>query len=63
MTFYNQAFQAAINIFESKKDAKRWLEEESVALGYISPKSQLNTEEGLAIVTTELNRISHGIVS
>lgn len=50
-------------VFGDKSNFQKWLLSESKALGNITPKSLLETEEGIQQVNDELGRIEHGIFS
>ena len=50
-------------VFGDKPNFQKWLNSESKALGNITPKSLLETEEGIQRVYDELGRIEHGIFS
>ncbi|MDO6470233.1 MbcA/ParS/Xre antitoxin family protein [Maribacter sp. 1_MG-2023] len=50
-------------VFGDKSNFQIWLNLESKALGNITPKSLLETEEGIQLVNDELGRIEHGIFS
>lgn len=50
-------------VFGDKPNFQKWLNSENKALGNITPKSLLETEEGIQRVYDELGRIEHGIFS
>ncbi|CAG2531775.1 TIGR02293 family [Maribacter dokdonensis] len=50
-------------VFGDKSNFQKWLNSESKVLGNITPKSLLETEEGIQRVNDELGRIEHGIFS
>ena len=56
-------FARATEVFEDKAEARVWLQEESTALGGVTPWSLLDTTTGVDMVVQELGRIEHGIVS
>jgi len=56
-------FARATEVFEDKSEARAWLQEESTALGGVTPWSHLDTSTGSDMVVRELGRIEHGIVS
>ncbi|VXB82079.1 MULTISPECIES: antitoxin Xre/MbcA/ParS toxin-binding domain-containing protein [Maribacter] len=50
-------------VFGEKSNFQKWLNSESKALGNLTPKSLLETKEGIQQVNDELGRIEHGIFS
>jgi len=56
-------FARATEVFENKDEARAWLQEESTALGGITPWSLLDTTAGGDMVIRELGRIEYGIIS
>ncbi len=56
-------FARASEVFEDKDEARTWMQEESRALGGVTPWSLLDTSTGIDLVIRELGRIEHGIVS
>jgi putative toxin-antitoxin system antitoxin component (TIGR02293 family) len=56
-------FARASEVFEDKNEARAWMQEESRALGGVTPWSLLDTSAGIDLVIRELGRIEHGIVS
>ena len=56
-------FARANEVFGDKSEARTWLQEESTALGGVTPWSLLDTSTGSDIVVRELGRIENGIVS
>lgn len=57
---YATAFAAALGVFENEEDAIGWLNDISVPLGSVPPKSLLATEEGLELVLYELAQMEYG---
>jgi putative toxin-antitoxin system antitoxin component (TIGR02293 family) len=57
---YRIVLQAARRVFESETDARAWLDEPSIPLGNVTPRSLLCTEHGMNQVLYELGQMEYG---
>jgi len=58
---YKKAFDKAYQIFGNENDAHAWLNEPSIPLGKVTPKSLLGTQQGLELVLYELVAMEYGL--
>ncbi|WP_074672382.1 MbcA/ParS/Xre antitoxin family protein [Maribacter dokdonensis] len=59
----NNLFNYGEKVFGDKSNFQKWLNSENKALENKTPKSLLETKEGIQRVNDELGRIEHGIFS
>src|ERR1019366_3883290 len=54
-------FKKGEEVFGKHDGFVRWLNSESIALGWVVPKDLLDTSAGLGLVMDELGRIEYGV--
>lgn len=57
---YDIAVEAALQLFGNEIDAIGWLNEPSIPLGNVSPRSLLTTDDGLSMVLYEIDQMRYG---
>jgi len=57
---YEKAYERAYQLFGNKRNAHGWLNEPSIAMGNVIPRSLLATEQGLDRVLYELGQMEYG---
>ena len=56
-------YDYGLDVFGDAKKFPRWLERSNLALGGITPKSLLDTNQGIKAIKTELFKIEYGVLA
>lgn len=56
-------YDYGLDVFGDAKKFPRWLERSNLALGGVTPKSLLDTNQGIKAIKTELSRIEYGVLA
>ena len=57
---YRIVWRSALEVFENETDARAWIDEPSMPLGNVTPRSLLVNEEGMKLVLYELEQMKYG---